>query len=482
MLTFRCKRFVLLAIAYVYFTVDIVFAKPLKFHLSKTTPRLSLSSFHKRDNVVLSLKNNNDEYFSTTINLGTPSQELSVIFDTGSADLWVMNNNNPHCLNNSVSNITDSPTIDCSQITTFDYTKSTSFKKLSDDRFYINYVDETYAEGEWATDTLTINDIPISNMQFGLALNATTPVSGVLGIGFQRREAVRGYPGASNEFYPNFPEVLKQEGIVDVVAYSLNLGQTSSIIFGGLDTNAYDGDIYTFPMVNVYPTVVDKPATLSLTIQGLEAYDSNGQKTSQIFNSKYPVLLDSGTTLVSFPMEIAEKMANFVNATYSEYESIYIMDCPSDTINTGFVFDFGDLKLNISLASFILPPDGESYCGFGVLPSSGSITLGDSFLKNAYVVYDLENYQISLAAVAEDNTLDQNIIDIPNDGKIPGAIMASAVAWNSYDESDTTTSSIGTSKASFQSSTLQTVTKTNSVTKSSQSENIIFETVTEYIC
>lgn len=463
--------------------MDIVFAKSLKFPLQKTIPSSGSSLFQKRDNLFLSLKNNDDEYFSTSINLGTPSQELNVIFDTGSADLWVMDTNNPNCLNSLNSSIKDNSKIDCSQITTFDSKKSSSFKKLSDDRFYINYVDETYAEGEWATDTLTINGITINNMQFGLALNATTPVSGVLGIGFQRREAVRGYPGASNEFYLNFPEVLKQDGIVDVVAYSLHLGQTSSIIFGGLDKNAFEGNMYTFPMVNVYPTVVDKPATLSLTIQGLYAYNSNSLEQTQIFNTKYPVLLDSGTTLVSFPIEIADKMANYVNATYSEKESIYIMDCPTDTLNTGFMFDFGDLKLNVSLASFILPPDGEAYCGFGVLPSSNSITLGDSFLKNAYVVYDLENYQISLAKAINGNSLDENIIDIPSDGNIPGAITASAKVWTSYDDDSTPTSSdVHSIKTNFQSNTLLTVMLNNTVNKPTTSAHVIFETVIEYIC
>jgi hypothetical protein len=51
---------------------------------------------------------------------------------------------------------------------------------------------------------------------------------------------------------------------------------------------------------------------------------------------------------------------------------------------------------------------GIGFCFFGVLPStySQNITLfGDTFLRNAYVVYDLEDLQIGIAqAVYTDKT------------------------------------------------------------------------------
>lgn len=458
----------------IIFLMDLIFAKPLEFQLKKQQQQDS-DLLQKRSNLVLSLKNNDDTYFSTSIEVGTPAQELNLIFDTGSADLWVMDRKNKHCIYNSYKNITVEPVINCTDLLTFNSSESSTMKKVSDARFYINYVDLTYAEGVWVTDTLTINGISIPNMQFGLALNATTPVSGVLGIGFQRREAVRGYEGASNEFYPNFPQVLKQQGITDVVAYSLNLGVSSSIIFGGLDVNAYAGTMYTFPMVNVYPNVVDKPATLALTIQGLDIVDKLTNSKKNIFNNKYAVLLDSGTTLVSFPTELADSMANFVNATYSPSNSVYIFDCPANSDSIDFVFNFGKLKLNIPLTSFILLPEGDSICGFGVLRSRNSfITLGDSFLKNTYVVYDLDNYQISLAKAANNTVKEQKIIEIPSDGKIPGAIMAEDEIW-------TGSTALSASNMSIDTKLPSTTIRTESL-KTSTSGKIIIKTVTKYIC
>lgn len=425
--------------------LTMVLASSLKFPVNKLQHKKIDRSLEKRGSLEFSLVNVDDTYYAATIGIGSPQQEMQVLFDTGSADLWVMDSNNPFCSNSNYSklynNQTIGQTIDCTNLDTYNAGNSTSLKELIGSRFYINYEDDTFADGVWATEDITINGIEISNLQFGLANYATTPVDGVLGIGFERLEAVKGYTGASNEYYPNFPQALKNEGITDVVAYSLALHDSGSIIFGGIDKAAYAGNLYTFPMVNVYPTVVDKPATLSMTIQGLGAESVNYCMQETFFTTKYPVLLDSGTTLISFPTEIADKMANFVNASYSDTEGIYILDCPADIDDTKFLFDFGDLKITVPLSSFILSPDGGDYCGFGVLRSTNSITLGDSFLSNAYVIFDLDNYQISMAQSSYNVEVDADIIEIPTNGAIPNAIIASVDPW-SYNESFSVTDSV----------------------------------------
>ena len=67
--------------------------------------------------------------------------------------------------------------------------------------------------------------------------------------------------------------------------------------------------------------------------------------------------------------------------------------------------------------------NGEPVCAIGILPSSYKFALlGDTFLRNAYVVYDLENDQIALAQ-ANANTTDSNIEAIVS--TIPSATPAS---------------------------------------------------------
>ncbi|CCK71691.1 aspartyl protease BAR1 KNAG_0H02760 [Huiozyma naganishii CBS 8797] len=411
----------------------------------------------KRNHLKFDLQFEDESFYATTLKIGDPPQEITVIFDSGSADTWVMSRYNPFCL--SSSNITANglktlydgkaiiPKVDCSQIKTYNANRSTSFQELNNGRFYIIYGDKTFADGIWGTETFEFGGVKIPNVQFGLADYATTPIGGVLGIGFQRRESVKGYTNAPEVFYPNFPQVLKNEGIIDTVAYSLSLGQSSHIMFGAIDRNSYIGDMVTFPMINMFPNAVSKPATLSITIQGLGAQNKQECKFQTFSTTKYPALLDSGSTLISAPVEIADKMAAFIGAQWSESDGIYTLECPNDTTNIDYIFDFGDMKFTLPLSNLILPSQGGSnVCGFGLQRSDNEIVLGDVFLCSTLVVFDLDHYQISLAKSNQKSSA-EDIVNIPSDGKIPGAIIAKAEAWTTYEPITATTDMFETERS-----------------------------------
>jgi hypothetical protein len=58
---------------------------------------------------------------------------------------------------------------------------------------------------------------------------------------------------------------------------------------------------------------------------------------------------------------------------------------------------------------------------------SGSIILGDSFLRSAYVVYDLENYEIAIGQ-AVFNATSSNIIAIPSGSGLPSVSSVATAA------------------------------------------------------
>jgi hypothetical protein len=61
---------------------------------------------------------------------------------------------------------------------------------------------------------------------------------------------------------------------------------------------------------------------------------------------------------------------------------------------------------------------------FGIAPTgAGTSVLGDTFLRSAYVVYDLDNNEISLAQSAF-NATTSNVIEITSAG-VPGASAVS---------------------------------------------------------
>lgn len=401
--------------------------------------------FYKRSGnyLMVPMTHVEDSFYTANLEFGNPAQNMDLVVDTGSADTWVMSSSNPFCAN-STSNQTYegepiTTTVDCQGLTEFNVNASSSFRNLGIGRFFINYTDGSFADGYWATDKISAEDANVSGMQFGVALYASEEISGILGIGFPRRESVKGYTGAPDKFYDNFPQVLKKQGVIDTVAYSMYLndpnGNSGSLLFGAVDPSKYTGNLYTFPMVNTYPTIVKVPATLAMTLQGIGAQNKDRQET--FTNTKSPVLLDSGTSLMAAPQEMVAKMAQFVNenATYSESDGVYTMECPSEDDDTEFVFDFGDLLISVPLSTLILTPTSGSTCGLGVLPTDDeSWTLGDVFLSYAYVVFDLDNYQVSLAKAKFSSDGNQEAsVQIQTDGTIPGAVKASAEPWTTYE-------------------------------------------------
>lgn len=422
---------------------------PGSLQISITKMKNSFNDYlSKRDHVKISLEHAQDLYYAATLEIGTPIQEITVVFDSGSSDLWVMSSKNPFCLptdsspnyqNQTYDGELIVPSVDCSNISTYDANLSSTYKSLEIGRFFINYTDETFADGSWGNEKMVIDGSDISTLQFAVADYATSPVGGVLGIGFPRRESVEGYDDAPDSFYPNFPQVLKNEGLIETVTYSMFLNDpssdTGSILFGAIDLTKFDGPLYTFPMVNVYPDIVKVPATLTTTLQGMGAQSKQRCEQKTFTTTKFPVLLDSGTSLMSAPQDIVEEMAAFVNASYSDSDGIYILDCPAADDDTEYVFDFGDIQITVPLSSLILLPPEDGLCGFGVQPTSDTMVLGDIFLSSAYVVFDLDHHQISLAqAKWEDTPSEQtSIVQIPENGNIPGATTATATPWSTYE-------------------------------------------------
>jgi hypothetical protein len=83
------------------------------------------------------------------------------------------------------------------------------------------------------------------------------------------------------------------------------------------------------------------------------------------------------------------------------------------------VINLGDDNMQFS--------DGTPACLFGIAPAQGGTNvLGDTFLRSAYVVYDLDNNEISIAQTKY-NVSSSNIVEIKT-GKdaVPSAADASS--------------------------------------------------------
>lgn len=371
---------------------------------------------------------NEQSFYSVELAIGTPSQNLTVLLDTGSADLWVPGKGNPYC----------GSVMDCEHYGVFDKSKSSTFKANKSSPFYAAYGDGTYAEGAFGQDKLKYNELDLSGLSFAVA-NESNSTFGVFGIGLSTLEVT--YSGKvavmdkRSYQYDNFPLFLKHSGAIDATAYSLFLNDESqasgNILFGAVDHSKYEGQLYTIPLINLYKSQgYQHPVAFDVTLQDLGLQTDKHNIT--LTTTKLPVLLDSGTTLTYLPSQAVALLAKSVNASYSKTLGYYEYTCPSSNNKTSVAFDFGGFRINAPLSDFTMQTSVGT-CALAIIPQTGNTTaiLGDSFLRNAYVVYDLDNYEVSLAQ-AKYGTGKENIEAIKS--TVPSAIKAPSYnnTWSTY--------------------------------------------------
>jgi hypothetical protein len=237
---------------------------------------------------------------------------------------------------------------------------------------------------------------------------------------------------------------MKNEGKINSLAYSLWLddleSNTGVILFGGVDTNKYHGDLISLPIQLDEQTGTISSFTVAwtgLTVQG------SGQSSDFSPSDPLPAILDSGTTDTLLPDDIANSIFNGVGVlTDPQFGNVVRCDLANDDLTFSFTFGGqGGAVVNVSLSEFVTPllttdgsqptfNNGDAACSFAIEAAGDNpILFGDSFLRSAYVVYDLENAQIGLAQTNFDSTKqDSNIQIIEESSGIPNVISTASVA------------------------------------------------------
>lgn len=348
---------------------------------------------------------NEGSYFLAALNIGSNDQEVGVIVDTGSSDLWFPSksscgNATATTPNNELSGLPAASS--ACPMGSFDESQSTTYNSM-DKPFALYYGVEgyyTYAKGTWAKEDITWGGVVVNQLQFGLATDQDIG-QGIIGISYNGTE---GFRNKSDE-YTNFPMALKEQGLVGKNAYSLYLNSTEAdagtILFGGIDEAKFEGELTLFDTVHVD----DGGRTTDETVAFFVNLDGITQNNETLVSASHPGLLDSGSTLLYAPAEIYNSVAPKYG-TYNTTAGGYITQC--STPGEDFHFRFGNLTIdvpfkqllyNISDSDSLFTNDkGEEMCLFTLLSSSENVwILGDVFLRSAYIYYDLDDSKIGLA-------------------------------------------------------------------------------------
>ncbi|EHY58348.1 hypothetical protein HRR83_007287 [Exophiala dermatitidis] len=363
------------------------------------------------------------------VTVGTPGQPFSLQLDTGSSDIWFPAVNADIC----EDNVQNCP------LGMYDYSKSSTYSDPDAPEFQIQYVDGSQVAGAYISDVLNIGNTKLTNMTMAAALTANTRGLGIMGIGFESGEAGYLLNGFS---YPNVISVLKNEGYINTLSYSLWLddknSNTGSILFGGVDTSKYLGDLVALPIQLDTQTGTISSMTVAwtgLTVTG------PGQESDLSPSSPQPAILDSGTSYTLLPDEVAEAVFNGVGVlTDPSYGNVVPCKLANDDLTFSFRFGGSDGPVvNVSLSEFVSPllttdgsqptfRNGDKACAFAIQAAGDNpILFGDSFLRSAYVVYDLENQEIGIGQTDFDAGK-SNIQAFQASSGIPNAVSTASAA------------------------------------------------------
>ncbi|KAH8391413.1 lysosomal aspartic protease [Drosophila serrata] len=321
------------------------------------------------------LGNSMNMYYYGEISIGTPPQYFNVVFDTGSANLWIPS---VQCLATDVA---------CQQHNQYNSSASSTYV-ASGQNFSIEYGTGSVT-GYLATDTVTINGLAITSQTFGEAIsqpgNSFTDVAfdGILGMGFQQI--------AEDNVVPPFYN-LYTEGLIDAPVFGFYLARNGSaedggqLTLGGTDQSLISGEMTYTPV----------------TQQGYWQFSVNNITwNGTVVSSNVQAIADTGTSLIACPPAAYAQINQLIGAILIQGD--YYVPCAT-------VDSLPVLTFNIGGTNFDLPPsvyiqtytDGNYNTCMSTFTYIGTDfwILGDVFLGQYYTEFDFGQNRVGFANLA----------------------------------------------------------------------------------
>nr|ABY87034.1 pepsinogen A1 [Epinephelus coioides]ABY87036.1 pepsinogen A1 [Epinephelus coioides] len=314
-----------------------------------------------------SMTNDADLSYYGVISIGTPPQSFSVIFDTGSSNLWVPS---VYCSSQA-----------CQNHRKFNPQQSSTFK-WGDQPLSIQYGTGSMT-GHLAIDNVEVGGITVQNQVFGISRTeapfmAHMTADGILGLAFQTI--------AADNVVPVFDNMVKQ-GLVSQPLFSVYLSshgeQGSEVVFGGIDSSHYTGQVTWVPLTSA--------TYWQIKMDGVKI---NGQTVACAGGCQ--AIIDTGTSLIVGPTNDINNMNSWVGASTNQYGE--------STVNCQNVGSMPEVTFTLNGHDFTIPASAyvsQNYygcnTGFGQGGSDQLWILGDVFIREYYVIFDAQARYIGLA-------------------------------------------------------------------------------------
>lgn len=201
----------------------------------------------------------------------------------------------------------------------------------------------------------------------GIALDSAGIPLGILGLS---------PPLTGEAEYPYVLDNMVDQELIPSRAFSLDLRDIDSpdgaLIFGGVDTGKYIGELAKCPMLDTADTP-NNTDRYWITMDYVGITDSNGD-SGLLSNDEVTVFLDSGSTISTLPTSLFEAIGNAfspLGAQYDESSGYYLISCDVMEQSGSVDFGFGDKVISVSYENFIWAPEGAGTCLLGMQASDG---------------------------------------------------------------------------------------------------------------
>uniref|UniRef100_A0A8C2ZNK9 Nothepsin n=1 Tax=Cyclopterus lumpus TaxID=8103 RepID=A0A8C2ZNK9_CYCLU len=309
------------------------------------------------------------------ISLGSPAQNFSVVFDTGSSDLWVPST---YCVSQA-----------CASHRRFKAFQSTSFHH--DGRTFGIHYGSGHLLGVMARETLKIGSLTTLNQEFGESVYepgsafVNSKFDGVLGMAYPALTEILGNPVFDNMMVQN---------VVEEQIFSFFLSRTSSgtpegeLLLGGKDEELYSRPINWLPVTAKGYWQIKME---SVVVQGAMTLCPRGCQA----------IVDTGTSLIAGPTADIINLHQLIGATPTNIGE-FLINCARMSSLPHVTFVLGGTEYTLTAERYVRKV-GLSFCLSGfqavdiVSPEGPMWILGDVFLTEFYSIFDRGQDRVGFA-------------------------------------------------------------------------------------
>ncbi|XP_036375614.1 nothepsin [Megalops cyprinoides] len=325
-----------------------------------------------------------DAQYYGEISLGTPEQNFTVVFDTGSADLWIPSS---YCVSEA-----------CIMHHRFKAFDSSSY--IHDGRIFSIHYGSGHLLGVMAKDVLKVGTISVKDQEFGESVYEPGFVfvlahfDGILGLAYPSLAEVVGAPVFDN---------LMAQKLIDQPVFSFYLSRKKNLadpegelLLGGVDEALYSGPINWVPVTQkgYWQITMD-----NIKVQGTVAFCPHGCQA----------IVDTGTSVISGPSSDILVLQQLVGATPTSIGE-YLIDCARLSSLPQVAFTLNNVEYVLSPEFYVRKEmmGGREICFSGfqavdVPPPAGPFwILGDVFISEFYTIFDRGQDRVGFAQARQD--------------------------------------------------------------------------------